>query len=224
MPSSDAVLVVPLTIDDDAILTQAEWALLALIDGRRTVNDLVEMGGRGEFAVVSALAGMVERRLLAVRDVDDQGASVLTRRYAVLRKLETATPTVDTFDHPAGVEPAVDLDDDDEDDDHSDDADLDSVVDESSDGDETADETDDETDDDSDEDDAEELVSSRAGLAVLAGEGARGHRARAATAAGGPSTAADSDEDRLLVPDTRSQVIPGRPEGFGPTPPSRLPR
>ena len=43
-----------------------EWSLLSLVDGRRTVADLVHLSGRGEYAVVSALAGLVERGLLVV--------------------------------------------------------------------------------------------------------------------------------------------------------------
>jgi hypothetical protein len=36
-----------------------EWTLLALVDGRRTVADLVGCRARGEYAVVTALAGLV---------------------------------------------------------------------------------------------------------------------------------------------------------------------
>ncbi len=90
VPSLDAILVVPLAIDDDANLSRAEWALLALVDGRRSVAELVELAGRGDFAVVSALAALVQRNLLAVRGVDDEGAHTLIRRYAVLGSLETA--------------------------------------------------------------------------------------------------------------------------------------
>src|SRR3954471_1037472 len=35
---------------------RGEWALLALVDGRRSVGDVVALCGRGDFSVVSALA------------------------------------------------------------------------------------------------------------------------------------------------------------------------
>jgi hypothetical protein len=205
VPSSDAVLVVPLTIDDDAILSQAEWALLALVDGRRTVTDLVEMGGRGEFAVVSALAAMVERDLLAVGEGDEQGASALTRRYAVLSKLETATPRVNSFERAADIEPVPPVVA----------ADEPGEIDDSDDSDDS-----DDADDDSDDEPTREGDSPdapRTPVSPFARTRAPSLTSHPDKADGPDAAAADGhDDDHVLVPDTRAQVMPGRAEGFGP--------
>lgn len=93
IPSPDTVLIVPVSVNEDPQLSKGEWALLALVDGRRTVADLVSLAGRGDFAVVSALAAMVERGLLAVRsDEPTEGVAALARRHALLARLETAAP------------------------------------------------------------------------------------------------------------------------------------
>lgn len=93
IPSPDTVLIVPVSVNEDPQLSKGEWALLALVDGRRTVADLVSLAGRGDFAVVSALAAMVERGLLAVRSDDSaEGVAALARRHALLARLETAPP------------------------------------------------------------------------------------------------------------------------------------
>jgi len=97
IPSPDTVLVVPVSVNEDPHLSKGEWALLALVDGRRTVADLVSLAGRGDFAVVSALAAMVERGLLVVRSDDSgsgsgEGAAALARRHALLARLESGAP------------------------------------------------------------------------------------------------------------------------------------
>lgn len=93
IPSPDTVLIVPVSVNEDPQLSKGEWALLALVDGRRTVADLVSLAGRGDFAVVSALAAMVERGLLAVRSDDSsEGVAALARRHALLARLETGAP------------------------------------------------------------------------------------------------------------------------------------
>ena len=91
IPSPDTVLAVPVAVTEDPQLSRAEWALLALVDGRRSVAELVALAGRGDFAVVSALATLVERELLVVREKDhDQSADALLRRHALLGRLEKA--------------------------------------------------------------------------------------------------------------------------------------
>jgi hypothetical protein len=71
------------------VLTRGEWALLALVDGRRTVAGLVALAGRGDYAVVSQLAALIERGLLQVRTQDaGEGALALARRQDILARLE----------------------------------------------------------------------------------------------------------------------------------------
>jgi hypothetical protein len=83
----------PVAVRDDPHVSRGEWALLALVDGRRNVADLVALAGRGDFAVVSQLAALVGRGLLAVRTPDsEEGALALARRHAILGKLETNPP------------------------------------------------------------------------------------------------------------------------------------
>ena len=85
VPASDTVLSVNPAPDGEPTADRAEWALLSLVDGRRTVADLVAVSGRGEYAVVSALAGMVGRSLLVVGSAaDDQ----IARRQHVLASIE----------------------------------------------------------------------------------------------------------------------------------------
>ena len=84
LPAPDAVLSLATAPAADPALTRDEWSLLALVDGRRTVADLVVLSGRGEYVVVCALAGLVERGLISVgTSSDDVG-----RRQALLAALE----------------------------------------------------------------------------------------------------------------------------------------
>lgn len=49
-------------------LAAEQWELLALIDGRRTVSDVVELTGRGEFATCRVLGDLVEGGLIQAQD------------------------------------------------------------------------------------------------------------------------------------------------------------
>ena len=89
VPSPETVLALPVGLREDPVLTRGEWALLALVDGRRTVAELVALAGRGDYAVVSQLAALIERGLLKVRTQDaGEGALALTRRQDILARLE----------------------------------------------------------------------------------------------------------------------------------------
>jgi len=90
IPAPDSVLALPVTVDADPQVGRDDWGLLALIDGRRSVAEVVALAGRGDFAAVSGLAALVERGLLVVRDEQhDEGAAALARRQAILARLET---------------------------------------------------------------------------------------------------------------------------------------
>lgn len=91
VPAPDAVVSVVLTPNGDTTLTDDEWTLLALADGHRTVSELVRLTGRGEFATVRTLAGLVDRRLISIRRADadaHDSLSALVRRQAELSVLE----------------------------------------------------------------------------------------------------------------------------------------
>ena len=89
VPAPDAVVALNTAPEDDPSASRDEWSLLSLVDGRRTVADLVALSGRGEYAVVSGIAALVERGLLLVRAAaEDQ----LLRRQGLLSALEGAPP------------------------------------------------------------------------------------------------------------------------------------
>ena len=92
VPAPDAIVGVVLTPGaDDVSLSPEEWALFALVDGHRTVSQLVRLCGRGEFATVSTLAALAERGVVNVHRKDetvDDGVTALLRRQAMLSALE----------------------------------------------------------------------------------------------------------------------------------------
>jgi hypothetical protein len=122
----------PVVLPADPQVSREEWSLLALVDGRRTVTELVDLTGSGQYAVVSTLAALVTRGLLEVRAEDagesDDHVTVVLRRQRLLAPLEgepfvpvqeapvdeptapvaaTAEPVRDTeeVDHDAAPEP-----------------------------------------------------------------------------------------------------------------------
>lgn len=103
VPPADAVLRLNPVPPPDTRASAQEWALLALADGRRTVAELVALAGRGEYAVVTALAALVDRGVLVAGDAgDDQ----LVRRHLLLSALEgvpvaAAAPADDAVAVPA---------------------------------------------------------------------------------------------------------------------------
>ncbi|MFN2523852.1 MAG: DUF4388 domain-containing protein, partial [Mycobacteriales bacterium] len=88
VPSPDAVVSLVTSPADEPVLTRDEWALLALVDGRRTVADFVTLSGRGEYAIVCALGALVQRGLLSFGESGDD----LVRRQELLGELEGVAP------------------------------------------------------------------------------------------------------------------------------------
>ena len=108
VPSPQAVLAMPVVLPADPQVSREEWSLLALVDGRRTVTELVDLTGSGQYAVVSTLAALVTRGLLEVRpeggaedsaDSDDH-VTVVLRRQRLLAPLE-GEPFVPVQEAPA---------------------------------------------------------------------------------------------------------------------------
>jgi hypothetical protein len=119
VPSPQTVLALVTAPAEEPQLNREEWSLLALVDGRRTVAEVVMLSGRGDFAAVSALADLVRRGLVRV---DEQGGvGALVRRHEMIADLERGAAAVEaapavTAPEPVATEPApavVDVDEDD---------------------------------------------------------------------------------------------------------------
>ncbi len=88
VPAAEAVVSLAPVPGEPPVLTVDEWQLLALVDGRRTVADLVDLSGRGDYAVVGALAALVDRGLLLVREPGSDGSTATACRQDLLAGLE----------------------------------------------------------------------------------------------------------------------------------------
>src|SRR4051812_27692670 len=86
IPSPQTVLNLSANPPEDPHLTRDEWALLALVDGQRTVGEIVALLGRGDFSVASALADLVGRGLLRAADAEG-GVSALLHRHEMISRL-----------------------------------------------------------------------------------------------------------------------------------------
>jgi hypothetical protein len=95
VPSLDAVVSVVATPSAEPAFSREEWALLALVNGNRTVSDLVALAGTGEFVVVAALAALAERGLVQV------GGAVASDPHAQRQQLLAA---LESPSAPAAVE------------------------------------------------------------------------------------------------------------------------
>ncbi len=84
----DATLTVALELDDDPVLTADEWSLVALVDGQRSVSEIVDLCGRGEYAVAVTLADLVSRKLL---QLGEGSVGALERRQDQIAALEAPT-------------------------------------------------------------------------------------------------------------------------------------
>jgi hypothetical protein len=103
VPAADAVVRLNPVPPDEPTANAEEWILLAQVDGRRTVGELVTLSGRGEYAVVSALAALVGRGLLVVGDAAEDR---LLRRHRLLSALEGVPLPADVEVEPAPEAPA----------------------------------------------------------------------------------------------------------------------
>ena len=87
VPSSTAIVSLVPSPASDPVMSRDEFALLTLIDGNRSVGELVTLSGTGEYVVVSVLAGLAERGLVVVGE-RPEGASALAQRQQLLAALE----------------------------------------------------------------------------------------------------------------------------------------
>jgi hypothetical protein len=97
VPTRDTVLSVAAAIGEDATISPPEWAVLALVDGVRSVAELCELAGRGDYVTVTTLADLVDRGLL---HADAAGVRAVVERQRALSRWERrsrppAPPSVD---------------------------------------------------------------------------------------------------------------------------------
>ncbi|HEY0561044.1 MAG TPA: DUF4388 domain-containing protein [Frankiaceae bacterium] len=93
LPRPDLVLSVatPPGAGDDVRCTRREWSLLALVDGTRTVRDVLELSGQPESSAAQLLAELVRRGLLQVGEPGgDAGIGGLLARYRLVAEVEAA--------------------------------------------------------------------------------------------------------------------------------------
>ncbi|HWC33182.1 MAG TPA: DUF4388 domain-containing protein [Mycobacteriales bacterium] len=98
---SDSTLTVALELAADPQLTADEWSLVALVDGQRSIGEIVDLCGRGEYAVVVSLADLVARKLL---QVGDGGIAALERRQEQISTLEVPASLPSAAARPAAAE------------------------------------------------------------------------------------------------------------------------
>ncbi len=104
IPSPQTILSLTPKPAESLTLTPEEWKLLALVDGRRTVGEIVALCGRGEFAVVSGLADLVNRGLLSADGA--VGVSALFARHEALARYERGMAPEREEGRPASAPPA----------------------------------------------------------------------------------------------------------------------
>lgn len=100
VPAADSVLRLSPVPPAEPVVTAEEWSLLALVDGRRSVADLVGLSGQGEYVIVTALASLVGRGLLVVGEPGDDR---LLRRHALLFALEGVPVELEPTPAPSAV-------------------------------------------------------------------------------------------------------------------------
>ena len=109
IPSSRAIVALAPEVPHGEIevsLQADEWRLLTLIDGLRSVAELVEITGQSEFVVCKVLFGMAGTGLLEVRDPELHGPpsiAALLQQHELLRELERSLDD----DAPTPVEEAL---------------------------------------------------------------------------------------------------------------------
>jgi hypothetical protein len=84
----DTVLTITCDPPTEPQLSIDEWSILALVDGQRSVGEIVDVCGRGDYAVVVTLADLVARKLL---ETEDGGVTALTRRQDLFSPIEAAS-------------------------------------------------------------------------------------------------------------------------------------
>lgn len=115
-PGTGVVCIVRPDADDEVGLTPDGWSLLTLVDGRRTVDDLAQLTGRGQFHTRALLETLVARGVVRVGEADDDGPveALLAAHTALgayeqrLRGSDDDAPVGDAAPVPVQDRPATD--------------------------------------------------------------------------------------------------------------------
>jgi hypothetical protein len=111
IPSPEVALALAVAPTEEPHCSREEWGLLALVDGIRTVHEIVALLGRSEFTTMRSLAALVSRGLLVVPGAGGPGGGFaeLRRRQALLAGLERGgEPEATTAPDPRDAEPEQD--------------------------------------------------------------------------------------------------------------------
>lgn len=98
IPSMEATVAMSATPGErstDVTIRPEEWRLLTLIDGRRTVGELIDGSGQGDFQTGRTLHGMLSSGLIELRDPSADAPASVTDQLDLLHRLEgedDATP------------------------------------------------------------------------------------------------------------------------------------
>lgn len=104
-PGTGVVSIVRPDADGEVGLPPDAWSLLTLVDGHRTVDDLVELTGRGQFRTRQLLQTLVDRGVVRVGKADDAGpVEALLAAHTALAGLERRLSDTDD-DAPAADAP-----------------------------------------------------------------------------------------------------------------------
>jgi len=100
VPSPASVPSIIERVDDPTpVLAAEQWSILALIDGRRSVQEMVDLIGVGAFDVVIVLADLVEAGLVQVTPPGDEAPlQVRLRRLELMGLLDAAAAAADVPD------------------------------------------------------------------------------------------------------------------------------
>ena len=88
---------------DGIALAAEQWDLLALIDGRRTVAEVVELTGKGEFATCRVLGDLVDAGLVEAQDPATGGQT----RLAALIAAREALRSLEQVEKQSGIRPQL---------------------------------------------------------------------------------------------------------------------
>lgn len=114
-PGTGVVSIVRPDEDGEVGLPPDAWSLLTLVDGHRTVDDLVELTGRGQFRTRQLLQTLVDRGVVRVGEADGAGpVEALLAAHTALAGLERRlsgtdddAPADDGSSHPFRSRPSA---------------------------------------------------------------------------------------------------------------------